>query len=323
MDPVVGPVDGDERLAEIAQGGFARGSDVLLGHHDPYRPPIRVDHLAVADLVLHPAEGMDAEGVVADAQFRLLGHLDLGDQAARRRIPPGELDAGCLADQAASSVAPDEILRPQRLAVGQLDVDAGVVLREARHLTSAVDRHRQLADPAGQDALDVVLPQPEPVGVPGGEVADVQRGPGELPRPEPPVPPRGTDRRFHADRGPRWCVSADRRRASRRGPGSARRSTIATSTPANANSPASISPVGPPPAITTACSVMATLQSDTSTTTHAFRPPIERDGERRTPAPLATPDSWSCRTAWVRLPLCPSGSGQPTGPPSLRRSASW
>ena len=64
-------------------------------------------------------------------------------------------------------------------AVGQLDVDAGVVLREARHLTSAIDRHRQLADPAGQDALDVVLPQPEPVGVPGGKVADVQRDPGE------------------------------------------------------------------------------------------------------------------------------------------------
>src|SRR5512133_298180 len=38
----------------------------------------------------------------------------------------------------------------------------------------------------------------------------------------------------------------------------ARRSTIATSTPANASSPASISPVGPPPAITTACSVIAT-----------------------------------------------------------------
>src|SRR5687768_15645773 len=41
----------------------------------------------------------------------------------------------------------------------------------------------------------------------------------------------------------------------------ARRSTMATSTPANANSPASISPVGPPPAITTACSVIATLRS--------------------------------------------------------------
>src|SRR5437868_445941 len=39
----------------------------------------------------------------------------------------------------------------------------------------------------------------------------------------------------------------------------ARRSTIATSTPASASSPASIIPVGPPPAITTACSVMATL----------------------------------------------------------------
>ena len=112
-------------------------------------------------------------------QLRLLGHLGLGDQAARRRIPPRELDAGGLADQAASSVAPDEVLRPQRPAVGQLDVDAGVVLREPRHLTSAIDRHRQLADPAGQDALDVLLPQPEPVGVPGGKVADVERDAGE------------------------------------------------------------------------------------------------------------------------------------------------
>ena len=159
--------------------GSLVGSDVLFGHHDPHRPAFRVDHLAVADLVLHPAEGMDADGVVADAPLRLLGHLDLGDQVARRRIPPGELDAGCLADQAASSVASDEILRPQRLAVGQLDVDAGVVLRETRHLTSAIDRHRQLVDPAGQDALDVVLPEPEPVGMPGGKVADVQRDPGE------------------------------------------------------------------------------------------------------------------------------------------------
>jgi hypothetical protein len=99
--------------------------------------------------------------------FRLLGHLDLGDQVARCRIPPRELDAGCFADQTASSVAPDEIFGPQRLAVGQLDVDAGVVLRDTGHLMSAMDRHPQLADPAGQDALDVVLPQPEPVVVPG------------------------------------------------------------------------------------------------------------------------------------------------------------
>ena len=114
---------------------------------------------------------------------------------------------------------PTRYSRPQRLAVGQLDVDAGVVLREARHLTSAIDRHRQLADPAGQDALDVVLPQPEPVGVAGGKVADVQLGAGESPRPAPPAPPRGTDQRFRADREPRSCVSADRLRASRGGPG--------------------------------------------------------------------------------------------------------
>jgi hypothetical protein len=125
---------------------------------------------------------MDAEGVAADATFRLLRHLDLGDQVAGCRIPPGELDAGCLTDQTASSVAPDEIFRPQRLAIAQLDVNAGVVLRETGHFTSAIDRHRQLVDPAGEYALDVVLPQPEPVIVPGRKIADVQRDPGELPR---------------------------------------------------------------------------------------------------------------------------------------------
>ncbi len=102
-----------------------------------YRSPIQVDHLTVADLVFHPAEGMDAEGVAADAPLRLLGQLNLGDQVAGCRIPPGELDAGCFPDQTASAVAPDEILRPQRLAVGQRDVDTCVFLREARHLTAA------------------------------------------------------------------------------------------------------------------------------------------------------------------------------------------
>ena len=34
---------------------------------------------------------------------------------------------------------------------------------------------RKIADPAGKNALDVVLPQREPVVVPGGKVADVQR----------------------------------------------------------------------------------------------------------------------------------------------------
>jgi len=47
------------------------------------------------------------------------------------------------------------------LVIAQLDVNAGVVLRESRHLESAIDRHAQLVDPAGEDALDVVLSQPE------------------------------------------------------------------------------------------------------------------------------------------------------------------
>jgi len=123
---------------------------------------------------------MDPERVAAEAPLRLFGHLDLGDQVAGCRIPPEELDAGCLADQAVSSVAPDAVLRPQRLAVGDFSVDAGVVLRDTRHLASAIDRHPQLADPAGQCALDVVLPQPEPVVVPGGKVADGQGDPGEI-----------------------------------------------------------------------------------------------------------------------------------------------
>src|SRR5215813_2781024 len=41
----------------------------------------------------------------------------------------------------------------------------------------------------------------------------------------------------------------------------ARRSTMTTSTPANASSPANIIPVGPPPAITTECSVVNKFMS--------------------------------------------------------------
>src|SRR5882757_431689 len=122
---------------------------------------------------------MDAANVVAKAPFRLIGYLHLSDQVAGCRIPPRELDAGGFADQAASAVATDEIFRPQRLAVGQLDADAGVILRKTRHLTSAIDRHRQLVDPAGEYPLDMVLPQREPVVMSGGKVADVQTDPGE------------------------------------------------------------------------------------------------------------------------------------------------
>ena len=59
----------------------------------------------------------------------------------------------------------------------------------------------------------------------------------------------------------------------------ARRSTMATSTPANASSPASISPVGPPPAITTACWVIATRRP----ASHRSRP-AHHIPPRRVPA---------------------------------------
>src|SRR5207302_9906580 len=104
---------------------------------------------------------------------------DLGAQGAGRRLPSGELDAGRLADHAAASVAPDEVVRPQGRAVGQLHVDAGTVLRETCHVTFAMDWYLQLGDPAGQDALEVLLAQRQPVGVPGWKVADVQAGAGE------------------------------------------------------------------------------------------------------------------------------------------------
>jgi hypothetical protein len=164
----VGLEDGDQRLAELGQGGLGALPKLLLGDDDAERPPI-----------LHPAEAVDAGSVVADALRRLLGRLDLGDQVALGRVPPRELDAGCLADQAASPVAPDEILRPQRLAVGQQDVDPVVVLREAGHLVAVVDARRQLGDPGGHDPLDLILEDPEEIRMTRREVADVQRGRAE------------------------------------------------------------------------------------------------------------------------------------------------
>ena len=141
--------------------------DPLFGQHNPRRPALAVDDLAVDDLVLHLADGMGALGIGADAQLRLLCHLDLGDQAAGRGIPAREPDSGCLANQAARPVTADEVLRPQRLAVGELYHDASVVLCEPRHLAFAVDRHLELGDPTRQDALEIVLPQSQPVVVAG------------------------------------------------------------------------------------------------------------------------------------------------------------
>ena len=139
-----------------------------FGEHDPESVPARP-----------PGRRADAAALAAQADLRLLVHLDLGDHPAGRGIQPGEVDAGGLADQAASSVAADEVLRSERRVVGQLDIDAGVVLREAHHLAAAKDRNAELTDPVGQDGLEVALPQREHVVVAGGEVADVQRIPAK------------------------------------------------------------------------------------------------------------------------------------------------
>ena len=80
----------------------------------------------------------------------------------------------CLADDAAPAIAADEVRGAQRVAVGQFDVDPGLVLRESDHLGALVDGHAELLDPVGQDSLDVLLRQPEPVVVPGREVARVE-----------------------------------------------------------------------------------------------------------------------------------------------------
>src|SRR3981081_400190 len=68
VDAVVGPAYGDERLAEIAQGGFGRAPDISFRHHDAYRSNILVHDHAIADLVLQSAEGIHTESSAVDAQ---------------------------------------------------------------------------------------------------------------------------------------------------------------------------------------------------------------------------------------------------------------
>ncbi len=121
---------------------------------------------------------MGAARILVESPLRFLGGLDFGNQPAGRRIRSGKRDAGSLANQAATAIAPDQVLAPYRPAVSQRDVDAGVVLPEAGHLAPAMDRHAQLVDPVGECALDAVLRQPEHVVVPRREVAD-ERGSGE------------------------------------------------------------------------------------------------------------------------------------------------
>ena len=164
-------------------------------------------------------ERMGADAVVTEAELRFPVHLDLGDHPAGRGIQPDEVDARGLADQAASAVASDEVLRSERGVVGQIDIDARVVLRTAHHLAAAEDRDLELTDPVGQDRLEQALPQREHVVVAGGEVADVEADPARTRARGGWIRRRGTAPRCHADRAPRWSGTGDPRRASRRRPG--------------------------------------------------------------------------------------------------------
>src|SRR3954464_2907036 len=100
---------------------------------------------------------MDADSVVMEAQLRLVAHGKLGDQPTRRWIPTGELDAGCFADRAASSIAPNRIVSPQRLTIRQRHIDSVSVLGKPHHLASLENGDRELCDPARQDAFSRVL----------------------------------------------------------------------------------------------------------------------------------------------------------------------
>jgi hypothetical protein len=129
-----------------------------------------MDRLAL----LPSTDGMLPDAVAAEAELRLLIHLDLGDHPAGRGVQPGEVDAGHLSDDAASSVTADEVLRSERRITGQLDIYPGVVLNEAHHLAGTEARDPEVTDPLSQDVLELALPEREQVVVAGGEVADVQ-----------------------------------------------------------------------------------------------------------------------------------------------------
>ena len=134
--PEVGAVRGDERVAEIIQRWIALVLDVLLPQHDAVRPA-----------AFGSVDGTDAPALAAGADHGLFAHLDLADDPAGRGVQSRELDAGDLPHQAAPAIAPDEVGRSQHRAIGQLDVDTLVVLREPDDFPAAEHRHAELVDP--------------------------------------------------------------------------------------------------------------------------------------------------------------------------------
>src|SRR5262249_9180612 len=120
--------------------------------HDPVRSTTR-----------RAIDGTDAAAFPAHADLRLVVHVDFGDEPAGGGVPPDEVDAGNFADHAAPAVATDEIVGSERRLTRDFDVDAVIILRETGPLSVAQDRHSELGDPVGEDALEVALPQREQV----------------------------------------------------------------------------------------------------------------------------------------------------------------
>jgi hypothetical protein len=150
-------------MANVVQGRLVSLADARFHQHGAYAPFLQL------------AQGVDSLLTTPDAPRWLLSHLNLGDQIAGGGVPTRKVDPRLLSDEAAASVAPDEVLRPQRCAVGQRHVDASIVLRKPRDLTTAIENHWQLGHPLGHDSLDLLLRECKAVVVASREVADIER----------------------------------------------------------------------------------------------------------------------------------------------------
>ena len=139
-------------MRQVGERGFA-GADLALGHQDPDLAILRLAERVVADVV-GPKTPLGRSG-----------ELRLRDEVTDRGIGSREPDAGRLANEASAPIASDEILRPQRSAVAERDIDARGVLGKAGDFDAAQDRDAELVRPVLEDALGVLLGKCEPVGV--------------------------------------------------------------------------------------------------------------------------------------------------------------
>ena len=162
----VAAVDNFEGGAQVVEVGAAV-AELPFGQHHAHQP-----------VVTARADAVGAKAVVSHPHLGFAVHHHLGDDPAGGCIHPDKIDAGGSPDRAAATVASHQKLAAQHPAIGQFGLDAVVVLDEAGHVGLPVERHPELVDPAGQDRLEVLLPQRQHVGVAGREIGDIQPEPG-------------------------------------------------------------------------------------------------------------------------------------------------